>query len=114
MTVYLLSLQLVELEPFRHEILEFPQETREDLLSLIDRFLKGERLSPREFKIFKIDQKHKVLEFKVKDSRGNWRAIAVKIQRKYLVFVYAFHKKSQKLLENDKQLIRSRIRRIRI
>jgi phage-related protein len=54
------------------------------------------------------------MEFKVKDARGNWRAISTMMQGRYLVFVYAFHKKSQELQEKDKDVIRNRIRRIEI
>ena len=53
-------------------------------------------------------------EFKVKDDRGNWRAISTIMQGKYLVMVYAFHKKSQELLEKDKDVIKNRIKRIEI
>ncbi len=114
MIVNLQSLALVQLDSFKREILDFPLETREDLFSLIHRFLLKERLNRNDFKTFKIDKRTKILEFKVKDNKGNWRAISTIIQGKYLVFVYAFHKKSQQLQEQDKELIRSRIRRINI
>jgi len=107
-------MQIVQLEIFKKEIAEFPVETREDIFSLIHRFLNGERLNNKDFKIFKIDKSTKILEFKVKDSRGNWRAISTMMQGKYLVFVYAFHKKSQELQEKDKDVIRNRIRRIEL
>lgn len=114
MMVYLLSMQVVQSQQFVKEINEFPLETREDIFSLIARFLKGERLSNKDFKTFKIDKNTRILEFKVKDDRGNWRAISTIMQGKYLVMVYAFHKKSQELLEKDKEVIRSRIKRINI
>ena len=114
MTVYLLSLQIVQLDAFKKEIADFPIETREDLFSLIFRFISGERLNTNDFKTFKIDKKTKILEFKVKDFKGNWRAVSTVVSGKYLVFVYAFHKKSQGLQEKDKDLIRQRIRRIEL
>ena len=73
---------------------------------------KGERLNNRCFKSFSIDKGTKIQEFKVKDHRGNWRAISTITQGKYLVFVYAFHKKSEALQEKDKDVVRARIRRI--
>lgn len=107
-------MQIVQLDAFRKEISDFPVETREDIFSLVYRFMNGERLNNKDFKIFKIDKNTKILEFKVKDDRGNWRAISTVVQGKYLVFVYAFHKKSQELQEKDKDVIRKRIRRIEI
>ncbi len=107
-------MQVVQLEAFKREINEFPLETREDIFSLVHRFLSGERLNTNDFKTFKIDKNIKIMEFKVKDARGNWRAISTMVQGKYLVFVYAFHKKSQELQEKDKDVIRNRIRRILI
>ena len=107
-------MQIVQLETFRKEIADFPIETREDIFSLVTRFLKGERLNNKDFKTFKIDKNTKILEFKVKDDRGNWRAISTIASGKFLVFVYAFHKKSQELQEKDKNVIRNRIRRIEL
>lgn len=107
-------MKIVQLEAFKKEIANFPVETREDIFSLIYRFLQGERLNRKDFKTFKIDKNTKILEFKVKDNRGNWRAISTTISGKYLVFVYAFHKKSQELQEKDKDIIRNRIRRIEL
>ena len=112
--VYLLSVEIIQLKNFKSEILNFPLETREDIFSLLTRFLKGERLNKNVFKIFKIDKNIKILEFKVKDNRGNWRAIATIVNKRYLVFIYAFHKKSQELLEKDKEVIRKRIRSINL
>ena len=114
MIVNLQSVRIVQLEAFKREIAEFPVETREDLFSLIHRFLKGERLNNRDFKTFKIDKNTKIQEFKVKDHRGNWRAVSTMIHGKYLVFVYAFNKKSQELQEKDKDVIRNRVKRIEL
>jgi len=105
-------MQLVQLDAFKKEIAEFPLETREDALSLIARFLIGESLNRNHFKTFKLDKNTKIQEFRVKDHRGNWRVISTVIRGQYLVLVYAFHKKSQELLEKDKDVIRSRIRRL--
>lgn len=107
-------MQIVQLDSFKKEIADFPVETREDIFSLVYRFMNGERLNTKDFKIFKIDKNTKILEFKVKDARGNWRAISTMVQGKYLVFVYGFHKKSQELQEKDKDVIRNRIGRIDI
>lgn len=103
---------VIQLEAFKKEIAEFPLETREDIFSLVSRFANGERLNNRDFKTFKIDKSTKIQEFKVKDARGNWRAISTLLKANTLVFVYAFHKKSQELQEKDKEVIRNRIRRI--
>jgi len=89
----------------------FPEETKDKLWDFVSRYFNGERLSPKIFKTFRIDGKHKILEFKVKDNAGNWRAIAV-YKGPQLVFIYAFHKKSQELLAHDKEAIRNRIRRL--
>ncbi len=107
-------MQVIQLEAFKKEIADFPLETREDIFSLVYRFAQGERLNKNDFKTFKIDKNTKIIEFKVKDHRGNWRAISTMMQGKYLVFVYAFHKKSQDLLEKDKDVIRNRIKRIEL
>lgn len=105
---------LVQLEAFKKEIAEFPTETKEDMLSLVARFLNGEQLNRRDFKTFKLDKNTKIQEFRVKDHRGNWRAISTIGKGQYLVLVYAFHKKSQEFQERDKEVIRNRIRRIEI
>ena len=68
---------LVQLEAFKKEIAGFPLESREDILSLIGRFLKGEQLNRNDFKTFKIDKNTRIQEFRVKDHRGNWRAISI-------------------------------------
>ena len=104
--------RIVQLEAFREEIAEFPTETPEDLLSLIYRYLNGERLNRTDFKTFKIDKATKIQEFKVKDARGNWRVISCLAGSDYPVLLYAFHKKSQELLEKDKDVIRNRMARI--
>jgi phage-related protein len=105
-------MQLVQLEGFKKEIADFPIETKEDILSLVSRFLNGELLNRKDFKTFKIDKNTRIQEFRVKDHKGNWRAISTIEKGQYLVLVYAFHKKSQKLQEKDKEVIRSRIKRI--
>ena len=104
--------QIIQLEAFKKEIAEFPLETREDIFSLIHRFLNQERLIPQHFKTFNIDKNTRIQEFKVKDDRGNWRSITCLHQKEYLVLVYAFHKKSQGLQEKDKEVIRKRIKGI--
>lgn len=102
--------QIIQLETFKKEISEFPLETREDVFSLIHRFLSNERLSPADFRTFNIDKNTRIQEFKVKDARGNWRAISCLHQKNFLVLIYAFHKKSQELQEKDKSVIRHRIK----
>lgn len=106
--------QIIQLEAFKKEIAEFPIETREDIFSLIHRFLENERLSHKDFKTFNLDKSTRIQEFKVKDNRGNWRAVSTIHEGNYLVLVYAFHKKSQELQEKDKDTIRRRIRRINL
>jgi len=106
--------QIIQLEVFKKEIAEFPLETREDIFSLIYRFLSNERLSPNDFKTFNIDKNTRIQEFKVNDSRGNWRAISCLFQKNSLLLVYAFHKKSRELQEKDKNVIRRRIKGISI
>lgn len=103
-------LKVIQLEPFKREIREFPLETREDLYSLIIRFSHGELMSRKDLKIFKIDDKNKVYEFRTKDQHGNWRIISTVINKELLVLIYAFHKKSQSLLEKDKNVIRKRLK----
>ena len=118
MIVFLLShgvdLKLAQLDAFKKELKKFPLEIREDIFVLIDKYLNGERLNTSQFKTFKIDKETKIQEFKVKDHTGNWRAISCIVQKDTLVFVYAFHKKSQALLEKDKDTIRKRIKRIEL
>lgn len=106
--------QIIQLEAFKKEISEFPLETREDIFSLIHRFLSNERLAPGDFRTFNIDRSTRIQEFKVKDARGNWRAISCLYQRNYLVLVYAFRKKSQELQEKDKEIIRKRVKGISV
>jgi len=107
-------MRILQFEVFRKEIADFPPEAREDIFSLVARFINGERLNNRDFKTFKIDKLTKIQEFKAKDARGNWRAISTIVNDDMLVFIYAFHKKSQALLEKDKTVIRNRIRRIEL
>ena len=114
MIVFLLSMKLIQLEAFKKEIMDFPVETREDIFSLIVRFIKGEVMNRKDLKMFKLDKNTKVQEFRVKDHRGNWRAISTIVQGQYLVLVYAFHKKSQELQEKDKNTIKARIGRIEL
>lgn len=111
MIVNLQSIEVVQTASFKKEIATFPLGAREDIFSLVVRFANGERLHQQDFKI---DKRTKILEFKVKDSTGNWRAISTILKGRYLVFVYAFHKKSQELLQKDKETIRNRIKRIEI
>lgn len=118
MIVYILSkgfrLKLAQLEVFKKELKKFPLEIREDIFILVEKYIKGERLNSSQFKTFKIDKDTKIQEFKVKDHTGNWRAISCMVQKDLLVFVYAFHKKSQALLEKDKETIKKRIKRIEL
>ncbi|MFM8314541.1 MAG: type II toxin-antitoxin system RelE/ParE family toxin [Deltaproteobacteria bacterium] len=119
MIVFLLSShkmmkQIIQLAAFKKEISDFPIESREDIFSLIYRFLSNERLGPGDFKTFNIDKNIRIQEFKVKDSKGNWRAIPCLYQKTFLVLVYAFHKKTQELQERDKNVIRKRIKDISI
>lgn len=111
MIVNLQSLLIIQTESFKKEISHFPAESREDIFAIF-RFLAGEKLNTNDFKIFKIDKSTKILEFKVKDAYGNWRAISTFYKGKYLVFIYAFHKKSQSLQVKEKNIIRQRIKRI--
>ncbi len=105
-------LKIAQMEAFKKEIKKFPLEIKEDIFSLVNKFINGERLNSTQFKIFKIDKDTKIQEFKVKDCTGNWRVISCIIEKGTLVFIYAFHKKSQALLEKDKGTIRKRIKRI--
>ena len=102
-------MRIHQLKAFQKELAKFPLEVREDILSLVHRYLKGERLNRTEFKTFKLDRNTKIQEFKVKDSKGNWRAVSTIVSKKALVFVCAFHKKSQALLEKGKAVIKKRI-----
>lgn len=106
--------KIIQIEAFKKEISDFPPETREDIFSLIYRYLNGERLNHTDFKTFKIDSRTKIQEFKVRDLRGNWRAISCLCGSEYLVLLYAFHKKTQELLEKEKETIRKRILRLEV
>ncbi len=57
---------LVQLEAFEKEIAYFPIETKEDIISLVVRFLNGEHLNRNDFKTFKIDKSNRIQEFRVK------------------------------------------------
>ena len=98
---------------FEKEINKFPPETREDIFSIVQRYLSGERLPKGLFKTFFLEKNIKIQEFKIKDHTGNYRAISCIIEKKNLTFVYAFHKKSQKLLEKDKKIIAKRIKELK-
>ena len=102
--------KIVQLEAFRKEIAGFPKETREDLFSLIYRYLNNERLHRSCFKTFWIDKGYRIQEFKVKDFRGNWRAISCLYQKENLVLIHAFHKKTQSLTEKERRIIRNRMK----
>ena len=82
---------------------------REDIYDLVERYIEGNRLNTYQFKI---DKNIKIQEFKVKDHIGNWRAISCIVKKNILIFVYAFHKKSQSLSKKDRDIIIKRIRRI--
>ena len=112
--LYGADLEVRQLDIFKKEISKFPASVKEDLFDLVERYVKKERLNTSQFKTFKIDKKTKVQEFKVKDHKGNWRAISCMVQKGVLVFVYAFHKKTQVLLQKDKDIIIKRIRMINI
>ena len=53
-------MQIVQLDSFKKEIADFPVETREDIFSLVYRFMNGERLNTKDFKTFKIDKNTKI------------------------------------------------------
>ena len=104
-------LRITFLEQFKKDFADFPLSSREDLFSIIKRFVEGEKLNQSSLKIFKIDKKLKIYEFRVKDQFGNWRVISVIVDSNELVLIYAFHKKSQELQDKEKKIIRSRIKR---
>lgn len=79
---------------------------------MVRRYLLGERLPRTAFKTFNIDKKTRIQEFKVKDSRGNWRVISCILDKVSLALIYAFHKKSQKLSEKHKNIIIRRVKEI--
>jgi phage-related protein len=112
MIVNLPSIQIVQTEAFRREIAEFPFDTAENILYLVRRFARAERLGRKDLKVFKIGKNVKILEFRVRYPKGNWRAIATLRQGRFLVLVHVFHKKSQELQQKDKELILGRIQRI--
>ncbi len=104
-------LRITVLEQFKKDIAEFPLSSKEDLFSLLKRFTEGAKLNQSFLKIFKIDKKLKVYEFRTKDQYGNWRIISTVIKSQELILIYAFHKKSQELQDKEKQIIRTRIKR---
>ena len=97
---------------FIKEFSTFPEATKEDLLALVHRYLKGERLPKTLFKTFSLDKKTRIQEFKVKDSQGNWRVISCFAGKDGLALIYAFHKKTQTLAEKDKKVIKARVKEI--
>ncbi len=105
--------QLKYTEQFEKEIAAFSLEIKEDIFLLVQRYLLGERLSKTQFKTFSLTKSEKVQEFKVKDRTGNWRVISCMVEKDSLTFIYAFHKKSQKLLEKDKKVIIRRIKELK-
>jgi phage-related protein len=104
--------QVVYLYQFKREFLKFSLETRADFAYLIEKYLNGDRLSGTQFKTFVIEKNIKVQEFKVKNQEGSWRAVSFILKRDKLVFVYAFHKKSQELLLKDKKIIVKRVKEV--
>jgi len=104
--------KLFRTDQFIKEFKSFPVETQEDLIALVRRYLLGERLPRTAFKTFNIDKKTRIQEFKVKDSRGNWRVVSCILDKANLALIYAFHKKSQKLSEKDKKIIIKRVKEI--
>ena len=104
-----ITLRVIQLAPFKKEIKDFPSSTREDLFSLIVRFANDEIMSTNDLKIFKIDERLKVYEFRTKDQHGNWRVISTVLNKELLILIYALHKKSQSLLDKDKEVIRKRL-----
>ncbi len=103
-------LKVIQLEIFKKEIGDFPLQTREDLYSLIVRFSSGELMRRNDLKIFKIDDRTRIYEFRTKDQHGNWRVISTVINKEVLVLIFGFHKKSQQLLEKDKNVIKKRLK----
>lgn len=117
MVVYLLPLTGMKLlrytSQFEKEIAKFSEGVKEDIFLLVKRYLEGERLPKTQFKTFSVSKNEKVQEFKVKDRSGNWRVISFMVNKEALIFIYAFHKKSQKLLEKDKKVIVNRIKELK-
>jgi phage-related protein len=98
---------------FKKEINDFPQNAKDDIFKLVMDFLEGKRLPKTLFKTFSLQKNLKIQEFKIKDHTGNWRAVSCMIGKEDLTFVYAFHKKSQALLEKDKSTIIKRIKELK-
>jgi phage-related protein len=97
---------------FSDEFSKLSINLKEDFIILVGKYLKGERLPSNLFKTFKLDKQIKIQEFKLKDSQGNWRAISFLEGEEAITFIYAFHKKSQKLLHKDKKIIIKRIKEL--
>ena len=104
--------KLFRSDQFIKEFQSFPVETQEDLIALVRRYLLGERLPGTTLRTFNIDKKTRIQEFKVKDSKGNWRVISCILDKASLALIYAFHKKSQKLSEKHKNIIIRRVKEI--
>ena len=98
---------------FEKEINKFAPEIREDIFRIVQRYLSGEKIPTGLFKTFFLEKNIKIQEFKIKDHTGNYRAISCIIEKKNLIFIYAFHKKSQKLLEKDRKTIIKRAKELR-
>ncbi len=107
-----MSRKILFSKAFKKEFANFPSDIRDDILLLITEYLDGVRLPNTSFKTFALSKGIKIQEFKVKDHTGNWRAISCFENKEYLTFVYAFHKKSQSLLEKDKKVITKRVKEI--
>lgn len=107
-----MSRKILFSKAFEKEFANFPSDIRDDILLLITDYLGGVRLPNTSFKTFALAKGIKIQEFKVKDHTGNWRAISCFEDKEHLTFVYAFHKKSQRLLEKDKKVISKRVKEI--
>ncbi len=117
MLVFLLTYGFVERFCYtpqcQKELCSFSQEAKEDLILLISRYLAGERLPVVQFKTFSLSKNEKIQEFKGRDRIGSWRVFAFLGHKGRLTFIYAFRKKSQKLLQKDKKIIIKRIKGLR-
>ena len=100
-------------EQFLKEVAKFSEEIREDLFKTVELYLSGARLSKTQFRTFNLAKGVKIQEFKVRDSGGNLRAFSFLLGASTLTFVYAFNKKSQKLLAKEKKLILRRVKEVR-
>ncbi len=107
-----MSRKILFSKAFKKEFASFPSYIRDDILHLITEYLDGVRLPNTSFKTFALLKGIRIQEFKMKDHTGNWRAVSCFEGKEYLTFVYAFHKKSQGLLEKDKKVIAKRVKEI--